>query len=451
MIRVLRAVRIHSQYIAIVNSLRIWNYNSIVPIFPSRGVGTSVDRVNNVSVSKSNIGKASKWNIEATCPELIKYWHSSKNVDIKPDMLSIKSAGKIWWKCGKGPDHEWRASPRHMLEIYNNKEELCPFCSNRKVSIANSLATLYPEISSQWDTSKNGELSPSKVLPTSSLSVWWRCEKGENHSWKRVIHHRTHPRSSVEGKCPFCCGVDIQSKSLAVCRPDLAAEWDYERNGHLTPEHIPKSSSKRVWWICPNGHRYQSTVYNRGSTHNTSCPICSGRKVTDSTKLSGNHHLMEFLDLERNQGIDVNKTSVLSKRQLFWRCPESLFDDKKQHHRWKCSIHDMASLYNYECPFCSNLLFVKSVDGDEIQVDESRNNNNEIVIWNDYGRNAINCSQKSQHRMGINHCDFPHSVGSSGVNRSKPRKWKEGRVRRHTLDDLDLILASLSDEWNESF
>ena len=239
---------------------------------------------------------------------------------------------------------------------------------------------------------------------------------------------------------------------MAVCRPDLATEWDYKRNGHLTPEDVSKSSSKRVWWICPNGHHYQSTVYNRGSTHNTSCPICSGRKVTDSTKLSGNHHLMEFLDLERNQGIDANKTSVLSKRQLFWRCPESLFDEKKQHHRWKCSIHDMASLYNYECPFCSNLLFVKSVDGDETQDDKSSsNNNNETVSWDYYNRSTMNGSKKPQYKRGMNYCNFPQSVEHSGVNQSKPRKWKEGRVRRHTLDDLDLILASLSDESNTSF
>ena len=351
------------------------------------------------SISNCGIRKASKWNIEATCPELIKYWHSSKNVNIKPDVLSIKSAEKIWWKCGKGPDHEWKASPRNMLEVYNSKEELCPFCSNRKVSITNSLATLYPEISSQWDTTKNGELTPSKVLPTSSLSVWWKCEKGENHSWKRVIHHRTHPRSSIEDKCPFCCGVDTQSKSLAVCRPDLAAEWDYERNGNLTPNDISKSSSKRVWWVCPNGHHYQSTVYNRGSTHNTSCPICSGRKVIDSTKLSGNRHLMEFLDLERNQGIDVNKTSILSKRQFFWRCPESLFDENKQHHRWKCSIHDMASLYNYECPFCSNLLFVKAVNEDEMLMDENSHYGNTAFGWNDHKGYSLNGGQKVQSTM----------------------------------------------------
>ena len=402
MIRVVRAVRVHNGCIPILYNHRIWHSGSIIPIFQYRGVGTRVECVANASVSKPKSPRASKWNIESTCPELIKYWHSSKNMDIKPDVLSIKSAEKIWWKCGKGPDHEWKDSPRNMLEIYNNKEELCPFCSNRKVSITNSLATLYPEISSQWDASKNGELTPSKVLPTSSLSVWWKCENGEKHSWKRVIHHRTHPRSSIEDKCPFCCGVDIQSKSLAVCRPDLAAEWDYERNGDLTPENVPKSSSKRVWWICPNGHHYQSTVYNRGSTHNTSCPICSGRKVTDSTKLSGNRHLMDFLDLERNQGIDVNKTSVLSKRQLFWRCPESLFDEKKQHHRWKCSINDMISLYNYECPFCSNLLFVKAVDGDEIQAGGDKDNGRTTVSWGNCSQNAVKGSSKAKSMKGKN-------------------------------------------------
>lgn len=379
MIRALRATKPYRSIVVAISSCGPTYIRRAIPQVICRFAGTSIDGIGDASIQRSQWRKPSKWNIEAMCPELIKYWHSSKNINVKPDELSIKSAGKIWWRCGKGPDHEWKASPRCMHELYTNEEEVCPFCSNRKVSVTNSLATLYPEISSQWDTSKNGELTPSKVLPTSSLSVWWKCDKGEHHEWKRVIHRRTHPRSSIEDKCPFCCGVDIQSNSLAVCRPDLAAEWDYSRNGDLTPETVSKSSSKRVWWVCPNGHHYQSAVYNRGSTHNTQCPVCSGRQVTDSTKLSGNLHLMEFLDKERNPGIDANKTSVLSRKQLFWRCPESLYDERKQNHKWKCSIHDMITLYNYECPFCSNLLFVKVV-GEE----NSRKDNGNAVQWSNY-------------------------------------------------------------------
>ena len=346
--------------LSIVAQIRI---TDIVWQQPHRIFSTTVSNGVRTPKKAPNVVSHSEKTIEVLCPELIKYWHSAKNINISPNELSIKSSANIWWKCTKGLDHEWQASPRDLYDLCSRNEVICPFCANRKVSVTNSLATLYPEIASQWHPTLNGTLTPSKVLPTSSLSVWWKCDKGDDHVWRRLIRHRTHPRSPNEDKFPFCVGADKKSNSLAVCRPDLAAEWDYERNGDLTPNTISKSSSKKVWWICPRGHHYQCTVYNRGSTHNTNCPICSGRRVIDSTKLSGHRLLMDFFDPERNVGKDLNKISVMSKKQLYWRCPESLYDDSKKGHRWKCSVYDMINVYNCECPICTHsMLFQDSIN-----------------------------------------------------------------------------------------
>ena len=37
--------------------------------------------------------------------------------------------------------------------------------------------------------------------------------------------------------------------SLAEARPDLAKEWNYEKNGDLRPEDVSCGSNKKVWWI----------------------------------------------------------------------------------------------------------------------------------------------------------------------------------------------------------
>ena len=261
---------------------------------------SSPDKIVSSIASRKGSRDIEKWNIEVQCPTLINFWHPTKNGNLQPRDVSVRSTEKIWWKCGRGPDHEWLASPRSM---YNNKTKTickCPFCDNRKVSVTNSLSTLYPEIASQWDSTRNGNLSPSMILPNSSLKVWWKCDKGENHVWQRTVAHRTHPRSPQEGKCPFCQKVDKQSQSLSVCRPDLAKEWDYERNGDLTPDTVSKSSAKKVWWICEKGHHYQCAVYNRGSTHNTGCPICSCHTVNEDTCIANLRHLLDFLDPVNN-------------------------------------------------------------------------------------------------------------------------------------------------------
>lgn len=254
-----------------------------------------------VIIRKSHPRQLDIYNIEVQCPDLIKFWHPTKNGNLKPSEISIRSSDKIWWKCPKGPDHEWFASPRSLYNINTKKINMCPFCNNRKVSITNSLATLYPELAAQWHPTRNGDMHPAKLLPSSSYNAWWKCDNGEDHVWRRMVSRRVHPRSSIENKCPFCSGADLHSNSLASCRPDLASEWDYERNQGITPETISKSSSKRVWWNCPNGHHFQATVYNRGSTHNTGCPICSGSIVIDSTCLAMNETLVSLLDFQKNK------------------------------------------------------------------------------------------------------------------------------------------------------
>lgn len=35
--------------------------------------------------------------------------------------------------------------------------------------------------------------------------------------------------------------------SLAEKRPDLAKEWNYEKNGNLRPEDVTVNSHKKVW------------------------------------------------------------------------------------------------------------------------------------------------------------------------------------------------------------
>ena len=36
---------------------------------------------------------------------------------------------------------------------------------------------------------------------------------------------------------------------LASLRPDLAAEWNYNKNGNLKPDMVTCGSNAKVWWI----------------------------------------------------------------------------------------------------------------------------------------------------------------------------------------------------------
>ncbi|MAI75700.1 MAG: hypothetical protein CMM90_00750 [Rickettsiales bacterium] len=138
-------------------------------------------------------------NLEKKYPELLEFWHPTKNGEILPSSLSPSSNRKIWWKCSRGADHEWEQSVNGRIK--NGKPLGCPFCGNKRISKTNNLEHLHPDLANEWDTSKNLPLTPDKVVPGSSKSVWWICKYDNRHRWKTRINHRSNGSG-----CPYCSG-----------------------------------------------------------------------------------------------------------------------------------------------------------------------------------------------------------------------------------------------------
>ena len=63
-------------------------------------------------------------------------------------------------------------------------------------------------------------------------------------------------------------------KSLDILFPKIADEWHPTKNGELKPDTITHGSNKKVWWLCPKDHDYYSTITNRTSKKPTGCPQC---------------------------------------------------------------------------------------------------------------------------------------------------------------------------------
>lgn len=202
-------------------------------------------------------------------PKLAKEWHPNKNGELQPTQFTLGSDKKIWWQCDKG--HEWEAK----VDQRSRQKSGCPYCSGNRVIIGETdLATLMPELSTQWHPTKNLNLSPSQIKKSSNKKVWWLCDKG--HEWKTSVGARTGKNGTG---CPYCSGqrVAVGENDLATVNPKLAKEWHPYKNGDLTPNDVTKGSDKKVWWVCKIGHEWESRIANRNNGNG--CPHCRKAKL----------------------------------------------------------------------------------------------------------------------------------------------------------------------------
>ena len=103
-------------------------------------------------------------------PEIVCEW-SEKNLPLTPDTVTYGSNRQVWWKgtCG----HEWQASIKSR-----SSGENCPICSGKRVVEGiNDLATLEPELASEW-SDKNEILKPTMVGTGSHKKIIWKGKCG---------------------------------------------------------------------------------------------------------------------------------------------------------------------------------------------------------------------------------------------------------------------------------
>lgn len=193
-------------------------------------------------------------------PNLAKEWDYCKNKN-KPSDFTPHSATKVWWKCSKG--HEWKTTISNRV-LGNN----CPYCSGRyAIKGETDLLTINPKLCEEWDYDKN-KVFPYEFTPSSEKKVWWKCLKG--HEWQASICNRNKGRG-----CPYCAGKKLikNVNDLATIYPNLANEWNYEKNKPLTPHDIMSRVATKVWWKCSKcNHEWVSAINNRVAGNG--CPNC---------------------------------------------------------------------------------------------------------------------------------------------------------------------------------
>ena len=310
-------------------------------------------------------------------PQLAKEWNYQKNGELTPRDVTIDSHIKVWWLCpyddpktGKHFDFEWEA-----LISSRNSGVGCPILSGKNAWAGfNDLATTDPELAAQWNYAKNGSLTPEMVVAHSNKKVWWtypyddpKTGKHFDFEWEASITHRSRGRG-----CSVLCGKAVWPgyNDLTTTNPELAVQWNYNKNGSLTPTMVTAGCNKKVWWVFPYDDprtgkhfdfEWKATISSRTDYDGVTCPFLTGRAVwIGFNDLNTTHpELAQQWNYDKNGKLTPYNVVARSERVVWWKYP---YDDPKtgKHFvfEWKTMICNRTSKLSDTIPFLSGKLIL---------------------------------------------------------------------------------------------
>lgn len=286
-------------------------------------------------------------------PLLASEWDYERNTDTPSDVHQ-GMPGCRWWICTKGHP-SYQQSIRDRVRRSNG----CPKCQGEihtsfpEQVVFFYLRKLFPDATNRYN--ENGyEIDiyiPSLRIGIEYDGLYWhqnkkqreeekdnyfrqhgirtlrikeydhKRPKGEEHDDILWVHWSSDysylkPTLSRLGDALGCCidDVDIRrdspqiwkeylnskaQNSLLVKFSEIAAEWDYERNG-ITPDVVTPYSRKKVHWICPDcGNRYEMIIGERTGEKHCGCPPCGFAKRNQRQRLVQEKNIQTIADYQK--------------------------------------------------------------------------------------------------------------------------------------------------------
>ena len=308
-------------------------------------------------------------------PDLAKEWNYEKNGDLRPEDVSCWLRKKVWWvKYDKSPINgklmklEWSASVDARMFGSNNPIK----CGKKVLSGYNDLASASPKLSKEWNYERNGNLKPDMVTYGSGKKVWWvQYDKNPitNEIMKLEWEATVVDRFNGSGN-PIKTGQKVLKgyNDLAFLNPDLAKEWNYEKNGNLKPEDVNCGSGKKVWWKLPydvpddypiehlRGRHFdfewEAIIGNRNK--GIGCPYLTGNAVwkgfNDLETL--NSQLAKEWHPTKNGNLNPTDVTIGSNKKVWWLLSyDDLETGKHFDFEWQDTVNNRNN--GYGCPYLS--------------------------------------------------------------------------------------------------
>lgn len=277
-----------------------------------------------------------KNDLATTHPVLAAEWQLTLNGSLTPKQVTVGSGKKAWWLCPRG--HSYRASIMHRG--HGTKCPICNSgrqTSFAEQAVFYYIKQLYPDAVSRYKADFLGRMELDIFIPSIRYAieydgVAWHgkdklvreqkkyrlCRENniklirlrekfpelgsdiadkqfggedlyEHRNLESVIHQLLsflyfkgfgHPNDVSIERDQYKIlkfSQELDGPSFLSEYPELTEEWDYAKNGSLTPSMFKPHSDQIVWWKCKKcGYGYQASMGHR--SYGTGCPKCGAIK-----------------------------------------------------------------------------------------------------------------------------------------------------------------------------
>lgn len=220
----------------------------------------------------------------------------------------------------------------------------------------------------------------------------------------------------------------MRDKSLYVLFPNIAKEWDYEKNYPIKPDMISAYINESFFFKCDNNHSYKMVVSKRTS-RGDSCPYCSGHKVLEGfndLKTTHNEIAKEW-DYEKNYPLRPENVSKGYDKKVWWICPTC-------NNSYKCSPNTRVS-GNVGCNKCNGGVSKKinqyDLKGEYLKTYDSCSEAARIIG----GNTAFLSRACKKHNIAYNYqWRYLEDVNSGNINKYVPKIFNNRKVNQYTTD-----------------
>lgn len=203
-----------------------------------------------------------------------------------------------------------------------------------------------PSLRDEWDYTKNIGIDPETLSSGTGKRVWWKCASG--HEWQVRASIRADGRG-----CRECNTLEKARANSVASQPEIADQLD---DPNYVASDLNRSSTKKVWWKCEKGHRWQAAPSSRCYGTASGCPYCSGYyPIPGETDLATLRP--DLASQWDDDSVSPTEVTVANMRKVRWKCEKG--------HQFVTSIHSRSTsrTQGSGCPYCSKGRHAKVLAG----------------------------------------------------------------------------------------